>query len=67
VAFSWNGHKRWLAVRATAIFGSRSSNRSTRRTLKNNGVAFRVIDNALLIASAASHGLVLEFVEQETI
>jgi hypothetical protein len=40
---------------------------ATRRALKNNGVAFQVIDNALLIPPAASHGLALEFVEQETI
>jgi hypothetical protein len=40
---------------------------STRRVLKNNGVAFEVIDNALLTPPAASHGLALEFVEQETI
>jgi hypothetical protein len=40
---------------------------ATRRLLKNNGVAFQVIDNALQIPPAASHGLALEFVEQETI
>ncbi|UGY13016.1 VOC family protein [Bradyrhizobium septentrionale] len=40
---------------------------ATRRVLKNNGVAFQLIDNALLIAPAASHGLALEFVEQEEI
>jgi hypothetical protein len=40
---------------------------ATRRTLKNNGVAFQLIDNALLIPAAASHGLALEFVEQEAI
>jgi hypothetical protein len=40
---------------------------AARRVLKNNGVAFQVIDNALLIPSAASHGLALEFVERETI
>src|SRR5262249_4082584 len=31
VAFAWSGHKRWLAVRATAIFDSRGSNRSRTR------------------------------------
>ena len=40
---------------------------ATRRVLTNNGVAFEVIDNALLTAPAALHGLALEFVEQETI
>ena len=40
---------------------------ATRRLLKNNGVAFRVVDDALKIPSATSHGLALEFVEQETI
>jgi hypothetical protein len=40
---------------------------ATRRALKNNGVAFEVIDAALLIPPAASHGLALEFVEQEKI
>jgi hypothetical protein len=40
---------------------------ATRRVLKNNGVAFQVVDAALLIPPAASHGLALEFVEQETI
>ena len=40
---------------------------ATGRTLKNNGVAFQTIDNALLIPPAASHGLALELVGQETI
>jgi len=40
---------------------------ATRRVLKNNGVAFQVTDAVLLIPPAASHGLALEFVEQETI
>jgi hypothetical protein len=40
---------------------------TTRRVLKNNGVAFEVIDAALLVPPAASHGLALEFVEQETV
>ena len=39
---------------------------ATGRFLKNNGVAFEAIDKALLTAPAASHGLALEFVEQET-
>jgi hypothetical protein len=39
----------------------------TRRVLTNNGVAFEVVDNALLIPPAASHGLALEFVEQGTV
>jgi hypothetical protein len=40
---------------------------ATGRVLKNNGVAFEVIDDALLIPPAASHGLALEFVEQAMI
>lgn len=40
---------------------------TTRRLFESNGVAFAVIDNVLLTAPAASHGLALEFVEQETI
>ena len=40
---------------------------ATGRVLTNDGVAFEVIDGVLLIAPAASHGLALEFVEQETI
>ena len=40
---------------------------ATRRVLKNNGVAFELIDHALLITPAASHGLALEFVGQETV
>lgn len=39
---------------------------ATRRVLKNNGVRFEVVEDALLIAPAASHGLALEFVEQGT-
>jgi hypothetical protein len=35
--------------------------------VKNNGVAFLVIDALLRILPAASHRLTLEFVEQETI
>ena len=40
---------------------------TTTRLLKNNGVEFQVIDEVLLIPPAASHGLALEFVEQEAI
>lgn len=40
---------------------------ATRRALKHNGVEFQVTDTVLLIPPAASHGLALEFVEQETI
>jgi hypothetical protein len=40
---------------------------ATKRALKNNGVAFEVSGAVLLVPSAASHGLALEFVEQETI
>ena len=36
---------------------------ATRRVLENNGFALQVVDNALLMAPAASHGLALEFVE----
>jgi Glyoxalase-like domain len=39
---------------------------ATRRELQRNGVGFQVIDGVLLIPSAASHGLALEFVEQGT-
>ena len=40
---------------------------ATRRTLKGNGVDFAVSGAVLLIPPAATHGLALEFVEQETI
>ena len=40
---------------------------ASRRCFENNGVAFEVIGDALLTAPAASHGLALEFVKQETI
>jgi hypothetical protein len=40
---------------------------ATRRTLKNNGVDVEVSGAVLLVPPAASHGLALEFVEQETI
>jgi len=40
---------------------------ATKRALKNNGVAFEVSGAVLLVPSAASHGLALEFVQQETI
>ena len=48
VAFVWNGRKRWPAVRATAIFGSRGSNRSRTR-----GAAFGLFaTGARLVTSA---------------
>jgi hypothetical protein len=40
---------------------------ATRRVLKDNGVDFEVAGAVLLVPPAASHGLALEFVEQETI
>ena len=40
---------------------------ATRRALQDNGVGFEVAGAVLLVPSAASHGLALEFVEQETI
>lgn len=40
---------------------------ATRRSLTANGVGFEVSGPVLLVPSAASHGLALEFVEQETI
>jgi hypothetical protein len=40
---------------------------ATKRVLKDNGVDFQVSGAVLLVPSAASHGLALEFVEQETI
>jgi hypothetical protein len=40
---------------------------ATQRALKNNGVQFAVAGAVLLIPPASSHGLALEFVEQETI
>ena len=40
---------------------------ATRRTLKSNGVDFEIIGAVLLVPPAASHGLALEFVEQEAI
>jgi hypothetical protein len=40
---------------------------ATKRVLKNNGVDFEVAGAVLLVPPAASHGLALEFVEQETI
>ncbi|MBR0827842.1 VOC family protein [Bradyrhizobium manausense] len=39
---------------------------ATARTLKGNGVAFEVRGAVLLVPSVASHGLALEFAEQET-
>jgi hypothetical protein len=40
---------------------------ATRRALKDNGVDFEMSGAVLLVPPAASHGLALEFVEQETI
>jgi hypothetical protein len=40
---------------------------ATKRVLQANGVGFEVGDAVLLVPPAASHGLALEFVEQETI
>ncbi|KRR22995.1 hypothetical protein CQ14_01600 [Bradyrhizobium lablabi] len=40
---------------------------ATRRTLKNSGADLEMTGAVLLIPPAASHGLALEFVEQETI
>ena len=40
---------------------------ATKRVLKNNGVDFEIAGAVLLIPAVASHGLALEFVEQETI
>ncbi|AMA58461.1 VOC family protein [Bradyrhizobium sp. CCGE-LA001] len=40
---------------------------ATRRTLKSNGVDFEMRGAVLLVSPAASHGLALEFVEQEAI
>ena len=40
---------------------------ATARVLKNNGAEFEVTGAVLLIPPAASHGLALEFVQQETI
>jgi hypothetical protein len=39
---------------------------ATAGTLKGNGVAFEATGSVLLVPPAASHGLALEFVEQET-
>ena len=40
---------------------------ATKRVLKANGVGFEVPGAVLLVPPAASHGLALEFVEQETL
>lgn len=40
---------------------------ATQRALKNNSVAFEVSGTVLLVPPAASHGLALEFIQQETI
>jgi hypothetical protein len=39
---------------------------ATKQELQRNGVNFEMIDGALLIPAEASHGLALEFVEQES-
>ena len=38
---------------------------ATRRALESNGVGFAMTGRVLLIPPAATHGLALEFVEQE--
>lgn len=40
---------------------------ATKRVLKNNGVDFEVTGAVLLVPPAASHGLALEFIQQEAI
>jgi hypothetical protein len=40
---------------------------ATKRVLKDNGVDFEIIGAVLLVSSAATHGLALEFVEQEAV
>lgn len=40
---------------------------ATRRAMKSNGVVFEMLGTVLLVPPAASHGLALEFVEQEAI
>ena len=40
---------------------------ATRRTLRSNGVDFEMFGAVLLVPPTASHGLALEFVQQETI
>jgi len=40
---------------------------ATKRVLKDSSVDFEINDAVLLVPPAASHGLALEFVEQETI
>ena len=39
---------------------------ATKRALKDNGVGFEIAGAVLLVQPTASHGLALEFVEQET-
>jgi hypothetical protein len=40
---------------------------ATKRVLKENGIAFEIIDHALLVPPAAARGLALEFVTQEAV
>ena len=40
---------------------------ATRRILKDNGVDFEMIGAVLLVSSAATHGLALEFVERKAV
>ena len=40
---------------------------ATKRVFESNGIGFEVSGAVLLVPPAASHGLALEFVEQETI
>ena len=40
---------------------------ATKRVLKDNGVDFEIIGAVLLVSSAATHGLALEFVAQEAV
>ena len=54
-------HFRWPELLAVTDLDA------TKRVLKDNGVDFQVSGVVLLIPPAASHGLALEFVEQETI
>ncbi len=60
--FAGNASPRFCAARLAV-----ASLDATKLNLKNNGVDFEVIGVVLLAPSAASHGLALEFVEQETI
>jgi len=55
-----DGSPRFCAARVAV-----SDLNTTKRILESNRVAFQRIDNALLTAPAAMHGLALEFVERE--